>query len=52
MFDRSIINNNFAKEALLYGLVSAKDDLEEIKQKRGRNRLNVLCCMIILFVIC
>ena len=42
MFDRSIINNNVAKEALLYGLVNTRDDLLEIKQKRGRERINVL----------
>lgn len=42
LFDKSIIGNNIAKEALLYGLVSAGNDLQEIKKNRTRNRLNVL----------
>ena len=42
MFDKSIIGNNLAKEALLYGLVNAGNDLEDIKNKRLRSRLNVL----------
>ena len=42
MFDKSIIGNNIAKEALLYGLVSAGNDLDSIKKYRRRNRINVL----------
>jgi DNA replicative helicase MCM subunit Mcm2 (Cdc46/Mcm family) len=42
LFDKSIIGNNIAKESLLYGLVSAGNDLQEIKKNRTRNRINVL----------
>ena len=42
LFDKSIIGNNLAKEALLYGLVSAGNDLQEIRKNRTRNRINVL----------
>jgi len=42
MFDESIIGNYLAKEALLYSLVNAGNDLEDIKNKKPRCRLNVL----------
>ena len=42
LFDKSIIGNNIAKESLLYGLVSAGNDLQEIKKNRTRIRINVL----------
>jgi replicative DNA helicase Mcm len=42
MFDKSIIGNNIAKEALLYGLVSAGNDLEDIRKFKRRKRINVL----------
>ncbi len=42
LFDKSIIGNNLAKESLLYGLVSAGNDLQEIKKNRRRNRINIL----------
>jgi DNA replicative helicase MCM subunit Mcm2 (Cdc46/Mcm family) len=42
MFDESIIGNELAKEAMLYSLVNAGNDLDDIKNKRLRNRLNVL----------
>lgn len=42
LFDKSIIGNNVAKESLLYGLVSAGNDLQEIKKHSRRNRINIL----------
>ncbi len=42
MFDKSIIGNNLVKEALLYSLVSSGDDLQDIKNHKARNRLNVI----------
>ena len=42
LFDKSIIDNNLVKEALLYGLVSSGNDLQEIRKNRTRNRINVL----------
>jgi DNA replicative helicase MCM subunit Mcm2 (Cdc46/Mcm family) len=42
MFDKSIIGNDLSKEALLYSLVSAGNDLDDIKNKKPRSRLNVL----------
>lgn len=42
MFDKSIIGNNLVKESLLCGLVSAGNDLLEIKQHKTRNRINIL----------
>ncbi len=42
LFDKSIIGNNLAKESLLYGLVSAGNDLADIKKHKTRNRINIL----------
>lgn len=42
LFDRSVIGNNQAKEALLYSLVNAGDDLEDIRKKRPRKRIHTL----------
>lgn len=42
MFDKFIIGNHIAKEALLYALVSARDDTSEIRDLKRRTRLNVL----------
>jgi len=42
MFDNSIIDNNAAKEAFLYGLVSVGDDLKEIDASHSRTRINML----------
>ncbi len=42
MFDWFVIGNNMVKEGLLYGLVSTGNDLDAIKNKRMRNRINIL----------
>ena len=42
MFDQSIIENNTPKEAIIYGLVSAGDDIKEINSYHRRSRMNVL----------
>jgi DNA replicative helicase MCM subunit Mcm2 (Cdc46/Mcm family) len=42
MFDKSIVGNHIAKEALLYALVSAGDDTAEIRTYKRRSRINVL----------
>jgi replicative DNA helicase Mcm len=42
MLDKSIIGNDEVKESLLYCLVSAGDDLADIRKSKSRNRINVL----------
>lgn len=42
MFDKSVIGNNQAKEALLYSLINAGDDSQDIRKKRPRKRIHTL----------